>query len=86
MEGLPEDPVYRKTIVPGYWAAVRELLRGARMAGKAEHNPMQVRRYPETATYPGYTGSTDAACLLPGGVRPANRKDHQSVMPRVLSV
>jgi fatty acid desaturase len=51
MEGLPEDSVYRSTIVLGYWTAIRELLRGARLAGKAGHNPMQVWRYPETATY-----------------------------------
>ena len=52
MEGLSEDSVYRRTIVPGYWAAVRELLRGARMAGKAGHNPMQAWRSPETAMNP----------------------------------
>lgn len=52
MEGLPEDSIYRRTIVPSYWAAVRELLRGARMAGKAGHNPMQVWRSSATATAP----------------------------------
>lgn len=50
MKGLPEDSIYRRTIMPGYWAAVRELLRGARLAGKAGPNPMQVWRDPETAT------------------------------------
>ena len=52
MEGLSEDSVYRRTIVPGYWAAVRELLRGARLAEKAEQNPMQAWRSPETAMNP----------------------------------
>jgi fatty acid desaturase len=51
MEGLPEDSVYRSTVVPGYVAAIRELLRGEKLAGKTGHNPVQVWRHPETATY-----------------------------------
>ncbi|MDD5560425.1 fatty acid desaturase [Candidatus Methylomirabilis sp.] len=51
MEGLPEDSVYRRTIMPSYWAAVRELLRGARAAGEAGQNPVEVWRHPATASY-----------------------------------
>ncbi|TAN39389.1 MAG: fatty acid desaturase, partial [Nitrospirae bacterium] len=51
MSALPEDSPYKKGIFPGLWAALRELLRGARMAGKAGQNPVQVWRHPETATY-----------------------------------
>src|SRR5574337_2030467 len=51
MEGLPEDSVYRTTIVPSYWAAVSELLRGARAAGEAGQNPVEVWRHPATASY-----------------------------------
>ncbi len=48
MEQSAEDSVYRSTIVPSYWAAICELLRGARMAGQAGQNPMQVWRSSET--------------------------------------
>jgi fatty acid desaturase len=51
MEGLPEDSVYRSTIVSGYVAAIRELLRGEKLAAKTGRNPMQVWRHPETASY-----------------------------------
>ena len=51
MSALPEDSPYKKGIFPSLWAALRELLRGARMAGKAGHNPVQVWRHPGTATY-----------------------------------
>ncbi|MBZ0159056.1 MAG: fatty acid desaturase, partial [bacterium] len=48
MEQSAGDSVYRSTIVPSYWAAIRKLLRGARMAGQAGQNPMQVWRSSET--------------------------------------
>ena len=51
MSALPEDSPYKKGIFPGLWAALRELLRGARIAGRAGHNPVQVWRHPGTATY-----------------------------------
>ncbi len=51
MNALPEDSPYKKSIFPGLLAALRELLRGARIAGKAGQNPVQVWRHPETATY-----------------------------------
>ena len=51
MNALPEDSPYKKGIFPGLWAALRELLRGARIAGRAGHNPVQVWRHPGTATY-----------------------------------
>lgn len=51
MEGLPEDSVYRSTVILGYWAAIGELLRGEKLAGKTGYNPMEVWRHPETATY-----------------------------------
>ena len=51
MKALPEDSPYKKAIFPGLWAALRELLRGARIAGKAGHNPVEVWRNAETATY-----------------------------------
>ncbi len=51
MNALPENSPYKKGIFPGLWAALRELLRGARIAGRAEHNAMQAWRHPGTATY-----------------------------------
>lgn len=51
MNALPEDSPYKKGIFPDLWAALRELLRGARIAGRAGHNPVQVWRHPGTATY-----------------------------------
>ena len=51
MKALPEDSPYKKAIFPGLWAALRELLRGARIAGKAGHNPVEVWRNAETSTY-----------------------------------
>lgn len=51
MKELPADSVYRKTIVPGFVAVLCDLLRHASQAGKAGHNPMDVWRHPETATY-----------------------------------
>ncbi len=51
MDGLPEDSVYRSTVMPGYWVAIGELLRGEKLAGKAGRNPVEVWRHPETASY-----------------------------------
>ncbi|PTL36177.1 fatty acid desaturase [Candidatus Methylomirabilis limnetica] len=51
MSALTEDSPYKKGIFPSLWAALRELLRGARVAGKAGQNPMQAWRHPRTATY-----------------------------------
>ena len=51
MKELPADSVYRKTIVPGFVAVLRDLLRHASQAGKAGRNPMEGWRHPETATY-----------------------------------
>lgn len=51
MEGLPQDSVYRSTVMPSYWTAIRELLRGEKLAGQTGRNPMQVWRHPETASY-----------------------------------
>jgi hypothetical protein len=44
MRKLPEDLPYKKTIFPGFWAALRELFRGAHLAGKRGQNPMQLWR------------------------------------------
>lgn len=51
MNGLPEDSVYRKTIVPGLVAVLRDLLRNASLAGKAGRNPMQWWRHAEGARF-----------------------------------
>jgi len=51
MKELPADSVYRKTIVPGFVAVLRDLLRHASQAGKAGRNPMEGWRHPEMATY-----------------------------------
>ena len=47
---LPEDLPYKKTIFPGFWAALRELFRGARLAGKRGQNPMRVWRSAKAET------------------------------------
>ena len=51
MQALPEDSPYKKAIFPGLCAALRELLRSARTAGKTGHNPVEMWRHPDTATY-----------------------------------
>jgi fatty acid desaturase len=51
MNELPEDSVYRKTIVPGFVAVLRDLLRNASLAGKAGRNPMQWWRHAEGARF-----------------------------------
>jgi fatty acid desaturase len=51
MKALPQDSPYKKSIFPGIWAALRELLRGARLAGKTGQNPVRVWRDAETVTY-----------------------------------
>ncbi len=44
MGSLPENSPYRKTMYPGMWAVARDMVRGARQAGKTGRNPMQVWR------------------------------------------
>lgn len=51
MNELPEDSVYRKTIVPGFVTVLRDLLRNASLAGKAGRNPMQWWRHAEGARF-----------------------------------
>lgn len=51
MTALPDDSPYKKGIFSGLCAALRELLRSAKMAGKTGHNPVEEWRHPETATY-----------------------------------
>jgi fatty acid desaturase len=51
MNELPEDSVYRKTIVPGFVTVLCDLLRNASLAGKAGRNPMQWWRHAEEARF-----------------------------------
>jgi len=44
INALPEDSPYRRTCCPGYFAALRDLLRGARSAAKRGEDPMQLWR------------------------------------------
>ena len=42
MNALPEDSPYRRTCCPGFFTALRDLLRGARLAAKRGDDPMQL--------------------------------------------
>ncbi len=42
MNALPEDSPYRKTCCPGFFTALRELFRGAHLAGKCGQTPIQL--------------------------------------------
>jgi fatty acid desaturase len=44
MYALPEDSPYRRTCCPGFFAALRGLLRGARLAQKRGDDPMRLWR------------------------------------------
>jgi fatty acid desaturase len=44
MNALPEDSPYRRTCCPGFFTAVRDLLRGARLAAKRGDDPMRLWR------------------------------------------
>ena len=44
MNALPEDAPYRRTCCPGFFTAVRDLLRGARLAQKRGDDPMRLWR------------------------------------------
>ncbi len=50
VERLPEGSPYKRTICPGFWAAFRELVQSARLAGKREQNPMQMWRGTKAGT------------------------------------
>jgi hypothetical protein len=44
MKALPEDSPYRRTCCPGFFTALRDLLRGARRAEKSGDDAMQLWR------------------------------------------
>jgi fatty acid desaturase len=44
MTALPEDSPYRRTCCPGFFTALRDLLRGARLAEKRGDDPMRLWR------------------------------------------
>jgi fatty acid desaturase len=44
MNALPENSPYRRTCCPGFFAALRVLLRGARLAAKRGDDPMRLWR------------------------------------------
>ena len=44
MNALPEDSPYRRTCCPGFFTALRDLLRGARLAAKRGDDPMRLWR------------------------------------------
>jgi len=44
MKALPEDSPYRKTCCPGFFTALRDLLRGARLAKERRDDPMRLWR------------------------------------------
>ena len=44
MNALPENSPYRRTCCPGFFTALRDLLRGARLAAKRGDDPMQLWR------------------------------------------
>jgi len=44
MNALPEDSPYRRTCCPGFFTALRDLLRGARLAEKRGDDPMRLWR------------------------------------------
>ena len=44
MNAFPEESPYRRTCCPGFFTAVRDLLRGARLAEKRGDDPMRLWR------------------------------------------